>query len=183
MSFLYVVPNPYTTLDKEGNPCGFCYADPTTSRPFQVVGGKMQKVVIPQEGGEFDKRADTRGPRVFAKPTVELRAVRVTNSVYHRERVQSGDLIAADLATAKACGIDKKDFRSPAEVLATFLTLRVVEWQSANEGELPPCADIAFACEGERDALVVKTNPKTAQPTSPKPSPKAGPKATPAPDA
>ncbi len=167
MSFLYVVPNPFTALDKEGNPCGFCYADPATSRPFQVIGGTLTRTVLAQDGGDFDRRADTRGARVYAKPLLDLRAVRVTNSKYHQERVVCGDLIAVDLATALACNIQKKDFKSPGDILAGFLAQRVEEWKVANDGAEPPCAGLTFACEGEGEALVVKTLPKSTKASSP----------------
>lgn len=167
MSFLYVIPNPYTVLDAEGNPCGFCLADPLTSRPFQIVGGVQKKKIIPQEAGNFDKRSDPRGPRVFSRPEITLAVVRVMDSKYHQERVASGDLIAADLKTAKLCLIDKKDFKAPSEVLAEFLKKRVAEWQAANDGELPPCAGVSFACEGEGESLVVKVLPAGSTPTPP----------------
>lgn len=155
--FLLVIANPFTVLDAKGNPCGICFSDPTRSRPFQVVGGRLTKQVVPHDDLAADptKREphDMREARVRVGALLDLRAQRVLDTEYHRARVQSGDAIAVDEATARACGIEK--YLPPAQVMMDCLSKRVAEWKVEHGGAEPPCADFAFVQRGTAEHLVV----------------------------
>lgn len=152
MMFLYVLPNPFTVLDSEGQPCGFTFTDPMKGRPFQVVGGTLTKTVIPHEDEAGDPQqkdpADVRPPRVKVRNIPALTVQRVVNTEYHRSRIACGDLVAADLPTYQAAGGSKKTFLPPVDVIAAARSARVDEWR-AERGEDPPCADVALMQEGE----------------------------------
>lgn len=149
---LLVIPNPFTALDVNGLPCGFCFVDPQHARPFQVVGGTLGRKVLPHddmpEGAERDPE-DLRESRVKVRTSVKLAAVPVQNTEYHRARIACGDLIAVDRETAAVAGIGRDAFLPPAQVMSDTLALRIVEWMAEHGGELPACATLGFEQIGE----------------------------------
>lgn len=159
---LLVIPNPFTALDSNGLPCGFCFTDPQHARPFQIVGGTIGRKVLPhddmKEGAERLPE-DIRETRVKVRTSVRLAAVPVQNTEYHRARIAAGDVIAVDKETAAAAGIGAKDFLPPAQVMSDTLALRIVEWQAEHGGELPACGSLGFEQIGDgADMKIVPTN-------------------------
>ncbi len=154
---LLAIPNPFSALDSEGNPCGYCLTDPMRSRPFQIVGGTLIRNVIPHEdASDQPDPAEPRLPRVRVRAAVEMKAARVVDTEYHRSRIACGDLIAANVATYQRVFGTKKGFDAPAVVLAEFQRTRVAEWRATHGGEAPPAAEFAFAQSGEDEGLTVK---------------------------
>lgn len=159
-NILLVVPNPFVALDANGDPCGFCFTDPVKGRRFQVVGGTLQKTVIAHEDEPDDPKArrpdDVRDVRVRVRADVALGVHRVVNTEYHRARILSGDLIAADTHTWKTVGGKAKDFRQPVDELAAARDRRVVEWMAEHDGEEPPCADVVIEQRNEGVGLKLR---------------------------
>lgn len=138
MKLLNVIPNIFVALDAIGMPCGFTFADPTLpdAPRFRVVGGVLTKDIKSVERAPDDMR-ETKvvvGSRIsLMKPTP------VEPTEYHCARIRSGEMIAADVETAEACGISKKSFRSPVEILNETRNARIAEWNAEHGGENPVC--------------------------------------------
>lgn len=146
---ILVVPNIFTAADKAGWPCGRTHVDPLSHpRPFDVFGGKLRRIVEKHEMNEREptdprKRAelakmDPRDARVRVLADIKLRPFEVELSQYIRERVASGDLIAADKPSALACGIAGKDFREPLVVLSGAMQKLLDEWRASHDPSEPP---------------------------------------------
>jgi hypothetical protein len=117
--YLQVVPNPYQTLDADGNPTAV-YPCHRKHAPGEYVGAKLTiNVLEPAETVQV-KRKDRRGQ--VSTQTLQSKAERskgrfefATEPVqvpsrgevgaYYRAGVTSGVLIPADAATARACGV------------------------------------------------------------------------------
>lgn len=111
---LRVYANPYLHLDHEGQPAGACPCDPDEHTPERrFVGAKLKADLI--------RKAD-KSKGISAKHRISFEfsdeAQTVPDTAYYRAAVNSGELIAADLDTAKACGFVEKSFRDPKAVLA-----------------------------------------------------------------
>lgn len=138
MKLLNVIPNTFIALDAIGMPCGFTFADPTLPNAprFRVVGGVLTKDVKAVER-EPD---DMRETKVIVGSRISLmRPTQVEPTEYHIARVRSGEMIAADVETAEACGISKKSFRSPVAILSETRNVRIAEWNAEHGGENPVC--------------------------------------------
>ena len=183
MQKLTVYPNPFVALGADGMPCGRLHVEPGHPRPFDVIGGKLRRVRVERDEDRnrsdreraMARRLDTRGPRVTGVATIHMRPIAIDGSQWVRERVGSGDLIAADKKSAAACGIDAKSFREPINILAAELKARIAEWTASHDdppavadyalgmvdGELrlvPPGAGVD-AKEGQAATLVVPKDP------------------------
>ena len=173
MQEIKVYPNPFAALGPDGMPCGRLLVEPGHPRPYDVIGGRLIRQRIEHDDSVFrtpkekalERRLDRRDPRIRVLAEVKMapRAQRLTP--WHRERVMSGDLIAADPATAKACGLLPKEFRAPLDVLRGEMRARIAEW-TASHGEPPPLADYDLVQNGDEIALVQKD-------AAPEPKPKS----------
>lgn len=151
MQKLTVYPNPFVALGADGMPCGRLHVEPGHPRPFDVIGGKLQRVRVDRDEDRnrsdrdraMARRLDTRGPRVTGVATIRMVPIVLDGSQWVRERVSSGDLVAADKKSAAACGIIAKDFREPIDILAAELKARIAEW-TASHDDPPAVADYAL---------------------------------------
>lgn len=162
MKLLKVIPNPFTLLDSAGMPAGFTFSDPFhwgANRRFDVVGGRLTKTVD-KDGPPAPE--DMREVRVVVGAVVSLKPTPVVNSEYHRARILSGEMIAADKESAAECGIT--EFVDAATLLRAERDARVGEWQADHGGALPPCARLVFEMAGD----AVKLSDPAAAPASPK---------------
>lgn len=166
---LKVYPNVFTALGPDGMPAGRVPVEPGHPRPFDILGGKLRRVRLerpedktrsPKERAAA-KKLDTRESRVSGVAEVRMRLLELDASPYFKQRVASGDLIAADLATAKAGGIAAKDFKVPLELLSSERKARIKEWIAIN-GEPPAVAALVLVL----DAGEIKLAPRPAKRTS-----------------
>jgi hypothetical protein len=142
---LKVYPNPFVALGPDGMPCGRVLVEPGHPRPYDVVGGKIQRQKLDRDEGEAQKKArnlDTRDPLVRGVAVVRMAPVEVPSAQYHKERIARGDLIAADLPTWRALGFAKKEFRDALDILAEYAATAIEEWNASHED---PPALAAFA--------------------------------------
>lgn len=159
-----VYPNPFVTLAPDGMPGGRCIVEPTHPRPLDIVGGKLRRVVLPNAEDESRsakeiaaaRRLDVRDVRVRAVADVRMRPCSVPLVQYWKERVACGDVIAADPASAMACGI--ANFDPPFELLRAALQKGIAAWQAIN-GELPAVASYDLVKNGDEIALAAKDAP------------------------
>lgn len=159
-----VYPNPFVTLAPDGMPGGRCIVEPGHPRPLDIVGGKLRRVVLPHADDESRsakeiaaaRRLDVRDARVRASADIRMRPCSVPLVQYWKERVTCGDVIAADAASAKACGI--VNFEPPFELLRAALRKEVVAWQAIN-GEPPAVASYDLVQNGDEIALAAKDVP------------------------
>ncbi len=143
---ILVFPNIFTALDKTGWPCGRTHVDPTTHpRPFDVFGGKIRRVVEKHDREDPDPKrraelakVDPRESRVRVLADVRLRAIPVELSQYIRERVASGDLIAADKQSALACGISSKSYHEPLVALEAAMQSLLADWRATHDPDDRP---------------------------------------------
>jgi len=146
--YLQVVPNPYKTLDADGAPTAIypCHRE--------YVGAKLSiDVLEPAETIEV-KRKDRRGQ--VSKQTVQAKVERSKGrfeftaepvdvpargdvGAYYRAGVVAGALIAADVATARACGLRFE----PVDVVLERERQRAAETYLREFGAAPPWADAA----------------------------------------
>ena len=151
MQKLTVYPNPFVALGADGMPCGRLHVEPGHPRPFDVIGGKLQRVRVDRDEDRnrsdrdraMARRLDTRGPRVTGVATIHMRPIAIDGSQWVRERVSSGDLVAADKKSAAACGIPAKDFRDPLDLLTAELKARIAAG-TASHDDPPAVADYAL---------------------------------------
>ena len=151
MQKLTVYPNPFVALGADGMPCGRLHVEPGHPRPFDVIGGKLRRVRVERDEDRnrsdreraMARRLDTRGVRVIGMATIRMAPVVLDGSQWVRERVSSGDLVAADKKSAAACGIPAKDFRDPLDLLTAELKARIAEW-TASHDDPPAVADYAL---------------------------------------
>jgi|JI10StandDraft_1071094.scaffolds.fasta_scaffold03642_6 hypothetical protein len=171
---MLIIPNPFAApLDVEGRPMGRTLVDPAHPRPFEIYGGKLARKVLRHENEEdLDRKKarsiDMREARVKAIAEVRMRPTRVTLSQYVRERVLSGDLIAADLETALACGMSRKDFLPPIDVLRRAMTARLAEWRATHDPtDLPAIHNFVLVAEGAEIKLCPAPKLTVAAPIAP----------------
>jgi predicted xylose isomerase-like sugar epimerase len=164
MQKLTVYPNPFTALGPDGMPCGRVLVEPGHPRPMNVLGGKLVKKRLeraedmsrPQKERAAAKRLDVRDARVVGVANIRMRPLALTSQQYFKERVASGDLIAADKATYAALfGRSAKDFVEPFDFLKTEMRARIREWRAIN-GEPPALASYRLVQNGDEIALAAK---------------------------
>jgi hypothetical protein len=159
MKLFNVIPNIFVALDSKGMPCGFTFADPTIKNTpkFRVVGGVLTKEV-PKEEKERVRSAppeDIRETRVLVGSRISLvRPSPVEPTEYHRARILSGEMIAADIETAAECGISAKNFRSPVEILEATRNARIAEWNAEHGGENPVCEGLEIRPSDKGGVLI-----------------------------
>lgn len=125
MQVIEVIPNPYIALDKDGVPQG-------------VVSAGMAGVYV---GAALDLVATRRtGKQRFYYPLDKAgslkKKVHATADIV--ASVRCGELIAADLAAAKVCGITKADFLDPDKALAAEKAKALAYWQALKGDESGP---------------------------------------------
>lgn len=127
---LLVLPNPYSAVDHKGRPAGaFPLEDEDPALPGHRHVGATKRIHADADDHFGDLVWD------FATEPVVIQ-----NTAHHRHGVMSGttlegaQLIAADEATAKECGIAKEDFKSPKEIQAHTKTVMLARWQQENDG-------------------------------------------------
>lgn len=126
-----VIPNPYIALDKDGVPQG-------------AVGAGMPGIFI---GAAVDPHASKMtGKQRFYYPLDRdgKPEKRVHFSADIVTSVQAGELIAANKATARACGISDKEYLEPAAALEAEKKKALAYWQSVNliDGKPDPNAKV-----------------------------------------
>lgn len=166
MKLLKVIPNPFTLLDANGMPAGFTFSDPfhwSANRRFDVVGGRLTKTVDKSDGPPAPE--DAREVKVVVGSVVSLKPTPVVNSEYHRARILSGEMIAADKESAAECGIS--EFKDAATVLAEQRNLRVAEWQAEHGGQTPPAARMLFAMAGDAVKITDASKKPAVAPAQP----------------
>lgn len=151
--YLQVIPNPYKTLDADGNPTAV-YPCHRKHAPGEFVGAKLTIEVLEPAESINVKRKDrsgrasmqsvqmkterSKGRFEFTTEPVEVPA-RGEVGAYYRAGVASGALLPADAATARACGIA---FEPAAAVLERERAQAAQNYK--NEfGALPSWADAA----------------------------------------
>jgi len=105
---LRVVPNPYCALDGEGRPAGLVPKEREMVHRFAnvhagYVGGRweLDPEVPPTDYGRGD-------PRYPSRPVVarfDSGEVSLADTIYYRDRIRCGELIAADAETARTVGV------------------------------------------------------------------------------
>ncbi len=133
---LFVFPNPWgvaprsITIDQLGTPCGHYPTDPHQDVGRKWVGARLDRKRTKklQNLGPLDNARSARQRTVFefcgisgheitAKALGEKKAIALPYTQHYRRGIRRGELVAADEATAAACGVK---FRKPADVLADF---------------------------------------------------------------
>jgi hypothetical protein len=147
--YLRVYANPYTFIDPEGRPAGVYSHDPAH------LPGQMHVGIVRLETTVTEKRDPSKDTRSSLMDLVHHYDGEVQEIAYapgdpgfkhYRDGLRSGDLIAADEATAKAAGLK---FEDPGEVLGRARLKAVREWTDAHDGEPP-----AFVADEEAHAHV-----------------------------
>lgn len=135
---LRVLANPWLHLDHEGQPAGACPCDPDEHTPERrFVGAKLQAKLLRE--ADLEKRQLARHRITFA---FDESAQDVPNTAYYRATVNSGELIAADPATAKLCGFRAESFRDPQAVLAEARAAAFDNFKASYD-EAPPFERVA----------------------------------------
>lgn len=116
---LSVLPNPYAALDSDGEPAA---AMPRVDLKNLYIGASIDRARTNEQKTKylFDTKTEVRVPDL---PT-------------YRNALRSGDLLAADEATARAVGIA---FVPPAKALENAAAQAAARWR-AETGEDPPFA-------------------------------------------
>lgn len=144
---LKVLPNPYASLDAQGNPDGVVRYDPALGLPGVVhyVGATVTAKWVDKSGAPAGplrpppavaKKNDAHFRPVERAVTFSGEAVDIPDSPYHRERVRDGSQIAADPQTARACGVPFLPYAAAIERAKA----RACEKYKAQTGQLPPWA-------------------------------------------
>lgn len=165
-----VYPNPFVALGADGMPCGRCLVEPSHPRPLEPIGGKIKRVVMPHEADESrtakevaaSRKLDVRDARVKGVAEARMRPNVVMLSQYWKERVASGDVIAADKASAAACHVTQ--FKQPIDVLRAAMAQQITAWKAIN-GEPPALANFELVQNAEEIALVQKDSKPVKPPT------------------
>ena len=166
---LLVLPNPYSAVDHKGRPAGaFPLEDEDPALPGHRHVGATKRIHA-DAGDHF-------GDLVWDFAT---EPVVIQNTAHHRHGVMSGttlegaQLIAADEATAKECGIAKEDIKSPKEIQAHTKAVMLARWQQENDGApaldpAPIAKNPEPAPEPVRGNIVPAPQPKTTAPVAQK---------------
>jgi hypothetical protein len=140
MKMLVVATNPYRTVDHLGRPCCACPIDPRDPRYYDPgkassaevrghVGAQLNRSpALLREGAE---NGDASDPSKRWDVTWQFKRTpfQIPDTRFYRDRIREGALLAADAATAQACGkalVSVDDARIVARKLAK--TDQVVDW-------------------------------------------------------
>lgn len=155
---LSVLPNPWAAIDHQGRPSGVVLCDPVEhvptrgDEPRRFVGATMAARML----REFPP-GDPRSNEQDTTWTFVTEPVALPNTGYYRERIRSGELIAADSKTSRVAG--QKNFVPPATALADARTAAIANWE--RDVGTPG----AFAMlEAERAAAAPQPEPPKAEP-------------------
>lgn len=129
---------------------------------MEILGGRLRREVVRHEdekSGAAKKlhrlEQQARERRVRAHADVTIREIQVEPSQYWRERIISGDAIAASRPTAAACGISSQDFRGPVDLFSEYLARLMIEWKAGND-EPAAIAGYVVRVEVVKDVVEVK---------------------------
>jgi len=128
---LLVVVNPFATpLDHEGRPCTIAQYDPEHVAGYTLIRMERKTKPLPDAGGT--KRAT---PRVDTTWSYSLEPKKIEDTLFHRELLKTGVLLAADAATSKAAGFK---VHAPWEDLLFAARDKAVRAWIAQHDEPPP---------------------------------------------
>jgi len=187
---LSVVPNPWTFIDHKGLPAGVCLVEQPGGGSFlrEWVGARVAKSLELSP----EKRVVVGGRTHVAKYAVhhnmwehDTEPVTVQNTAYYRKKVARGELLAADAVSAAECGISKKDFVDPKELLAQLREAAIKRFDLENgEGAFELLAEQHEEDEARRqevaDAIAAEAEGGEDKPA---PTPEAAPSSAPPADA
>jgi hypothetical protein len=127
--YINVLPNPWSALDDQGNPCGICPVDPGLSTRRDFVGARFESAEVIEKIPE----GDLRHPRQYNNWVFSEEPVRVEATPYYLEKLRSAELLPADAEAAKAAGIG---FTSVVEATKVQVMAAVAKWRGQH-GEVP----------------------------------------------
>ena len=163
---LRVYPNPWTFIDHRGKPAGVVrldYHEHNTNRAW--VGARIKTATKTREavaevirGKVFRSGSDSHELEWEFDST----PVEIPNSVYYRDAIVTGQLIAADKASAVAAGLRAADFEEPLAHLKKLEALAIKDFDAHN-GEGAFGALNAISAE---QAEAEKPAPASAQSTT-----------------
>ena len=146
---LLVLPNPFLSLDGDGNPAHACpcaakhvagsaqYVGATRTINVQVASEKVT-LQSPGRPGQKPRTATAITPeRSKAVYTFTEKPVEIPDLPQYRKAIQNGDILAADAYTAQRAGIA---FVEPREILARSRDVAAKQWAANHDGELPSWA-------------------------------------------
>lgn len=126
--FLRVMPNPFAApLDHEGRPCAAVQYDPQHSHFVRHIGAQRVETITEKRKGRPDK--------IVVTWTFDVSPVDIEDTQFHRDRIASGELLAADAETSKRVGL--KIHADPLERLRVACAERLTEWVRDHETGLP----------------------------------------------
>lgn len=158
---LRVLPNPWTHIDEKGHANGVCIVEQPGHGAFdrRWVGAHISSV----KEIEPAKRVSINGRMVEQKAGIHhckysyvTEPVVVENTAYYRKMVSKGDLIAADVISARSCGISTSNFVEPALLLEQIKKASIEQFELENgAGAYDALAEIELE-EDEQEAAVAK---------------------------
>ena len=135
-------PNPYSALDANGMPAGFCRYDPEHGNVGEVhhVGATLSCAPITEVRDPM--KGETRPTKFATKIEHVFEPATLPHTDYFVKRFRDLDLIVADEATARICGMA---FSPPADALRAAKQAVIAEWQSTY-GAPPPVDEWPTVC-------------------------------------
>jgi hypothetical protein len=107
---LRVIPNPFAaSLAADGRACALVRTDPEHPNAIEYIGAQLEFGTKPRRGNPYGDKVVVRVKRY------DLESVELEDTEYHRAKLRSAELIAAEPATAARCGIK---FQAPVERLS-----------------------------------------------------------------
>jgi hypothetical protein len=172
-AYLRVLPNPFAALDANGMPSGAVRYDPEVGRP-----GVVHYIGVEVERKPIDDKANLqRAPREQHREVTYVwaqRPVEIPATAFHVDLVRTGQILAADQPTARACKIW---FVDPAKALEQARAQAIEKWR-AERGEKPPVELWAEAVgPAKKSKPAMAEGPTLASPFTPDPmneAPRAG---------
>lgn len=156
-AILNVLPNPWAAVDGAGRPSGTYPEEPSQEGGAWVFDGTRKRFV-----GAALEHVDGETRVVHA-----TEPVRVYASLHYRNAVKSGELLAADAETARACGVE---FVPPADAIDRAKAARAAEWL-AERGEVAPwLAEAPAEAASETPAPTPAPAPADASPAAEAPA-------------
>lgn len=163
---LRVYPNPWGFIDHRGKAAGVVrldYHEHNTNRAW--VGARIKTATKTKEavaevirGKVFRSGSDSHD----IEWEFDSAPVEIPNSAYYRDAIATGQLVAADKATAVAAGIRAGDFEDPSRHLEKLKAAAIADFDAHN-GEGAYAALNAIAAE---QVEAEKPEPAPAQPTT-----------------
>ena len=135
-------PNPYSALDANGMPAGFCRYDPEHGNAGEVhhVGATLSYAPITEVRDQM--KGETRPTKFATKVEHSFEPATLPHTDYFVKRFRDLDLIVADEATARICGMA---FLPPAAALRAAKQAVIADWQSTY-GTPPPVDEWPAIC-------------------------------------